>query len=688
MMKGREQPGSGASETDFLKYLQTLCSDETLYNRKEGFFTHFIEQIDEQVSDSFFNKFGKLKTDEERILDTWAIKPVHTLKIQSFYKAKDSDMAEYFRKKGNAAFQNKENMEALVMYSRAVMKAPYNSEDCLSLSYANRSAVLYHVGEYQHSLNDIDMAFEAAYPTDLMYKVLDRRGQCYTKLGLYTKAFEAFQASERALSDSTLEEKKMASWRNDLKKKMQLCQGKTDKVQTSCSSESDDRVFAGASPILPNASTVVALKESNEAGRYAVVTRPVGTGQVLISENPYASVIPMERFGTHCLQCSTRLVAPVACKWCSSIAFCSASCRDAALGTYHKWECKFIDLLTGSGMSLNCFLALRIITQHDLQYFKDLEPLLHRPASLPSEKEPHRPHNYISIYNMVSLEEHRGPEDFLERSLMACFLLKVLQRADFFGRWDEDEGPPDRDLTEDELFIGSLLLKNLQVLQFNSHEISSIGYDKDKVNFKAIRNMSLGLAVYPTASFCNHSCYPAVARYFNGRKMVVINIRPLQAGDILAENYGPIFTHHDMQTRHRKLLSRYWFRCTCEACQGDWPTYNNMSAKRKLRCQTCAKGLVLVDPKKIQVKCPSCNTQNNVQECLAIITKADDSYVSAQMHMTSGQREEAIKTLTWYVDTLCKLTVPPIRELHQAMESLRLLFAARGTVQVRNPLKI
>lgn len=686
MMEGREKPGPGASEAEVQQYLQSLCSDATLFNQKEGFFTHFIEQIDAQVSDAYYNKFDKLQSDEERILDTWAIKPVHTLKVQSFYTGKDSERAEYFRIKGNMAFQSKNNLEALVMYTRSVLKAPDNSEECLSLSYANRSAVLFHLNQHQLCLNDIQMAIDCGYPSNLMFKVLDRRGQSLVKLGRYSNALEAFQAAQTALSDSTLDEKKMETWRSDIHKKMQLCQGKTDKVQKKAT-ETVDPLFGGASPVLPNASVAVGLEESKEAGRYAVVTRPVGTGQVLISEEPYACVLKVDRIGTHCLHCTQRLIAPVACKWCSSVAFCSRECRDQASSTYHRWECKFHNLFIGSGMSLNCYLALRIITQHNLEFFKELQPRLKDSSVLPSESHPHRPDDYLSVYHMASLEEKRSPEDFLQRSLMACFLLKALQRMEFFGRWDED-GPPDKDLTEDELFIGGLLLKHLQIIQFNSHEISGLAFVKDKISFKESKNIQLGLALYPTVTFCNHSCYPAVARYFQGNRMVVLNIRPLQKGDIVAENYGPVFTHHEQQQRQRKLLSRYWFKCECEACLNNWPMYENMPFKRKLRCQTCSQSLNLVDPKKTQIKCSGCNTQTNVSEAMLIISKAEELYLSGKTHMEAGEREEAIRVYSQYADTICKYTNPPVKELHLALDSLRLLVAARGTIQTRNPIKM
>ena len=68
-----------------------------------------------------------------------------------------------------------------------------------------------------------------------------------------------------------------------------------------------------------------------------------------------------------------RLVAPVPCKWCSGVAFCSPRCRDHALASYHRWECRFLDLLLGSGVSLNVYLALRVATQNSLHFFQKVK---------------------------------------------------------------------------------------------------------------------------------------------------------------------------------------------------------------------------------------------------------------------------------------------------------------------------
>lgn len=68
-----------------------------------------------------------------------------------------------------------------------------------------------------------------------------------------------------------------------------------------------------------------------------------------------------------------RLETAIPCIKCSGVAFCSISCRTMALSTYHKFECNYLDLLIGSGMSVLCFAALRIISQQSIEYFADVD---------------------------------------------------------------------------------------------------------------------------------------------------------------------------------------------------------------------------------------------------------------------------------------------------------------------------
>ena len=65
--------------------------------------------------------------------------------------------------------------------------------------------------------------------------------------------------------------------------------------------------------------------------------------------------------------------------------------------------------------------------------------------------------------------------------------------------------------TEQEMIIGSMILRNLQVLQFNAYEICEFRMESRK-HFRNSKSYNLGVGIYNTASFINHSCAPNVTR--------------------------------------------------------------------------------------------------------------------------------------------------------------------------------
>lgn len=163
---------------------------------------------------------------------------------------------------------------------------------------------------------------------------------------------------------------------------------------------------------------------------------------------------------------------------------------------------------------------------------------------------------------------------------------------------------------ETEIKIGEMLLFNLQMLQFNAHEI----YEKIHSNahrFKGAKINYIGVGLYTTVALFNHQCYPAVtrwvnlsqlntvmklpfSRYFIGKNIVINSIRPLKNGDIVAENYGPIFTKKNLVARKNFLNSRYWFDCQCSACVQNWPSFDLNKEDASVRLRR-VKFLLIID---------------------------------------------------------------------------------------------
>ena len=73
------------------------------------------------------------------------------------------------------------------------------------------------------------------------------------------------------------------------------------------------------------------------------------------------------------------------CPTCSRIGFCSLKCRSQALETYHAYECSIIDCLFEAGISITCYLALRMITLQKCCFFTGLKPFIEKDSPIKQE---------------------------------------------------------------------------------------------------------------------------------------------------------------------------------------------------------------------------------------------------------------------------------------------------------------
>lgn len=88
---------------------------------------------------------------------------------------------------------------------------------------------------------------------------------------------------------------------------------------------------------------------------------------------------------------------------------------------------------------------------------------------------------------------------------MANVLVNLLKQKGYFASNGDDQPSED-----DETFIGTLILRNLQILQFNSHEIFDLlTAKKDSIT----QTMTIGAGLYSTLALFNHSCNPDIVRY-------------------------------------------------------------------------------------------------------------------------------------------------------------------------------
>ncbi|XP_050521268.1 SET and MYND domain-containing protein 4-like [Daktulosphaira vitifoliae] len=631
---------------------------------------------------NFFNDKDKIKYIYERLYNE-SIKIDIDESQQSRAIGKNGTKVLEIKKTGTKYFQKSDNIQALHWYSIAILYCPQVTNDWLkqlSILYANRSACLYHLKFYDLAIADIQRAFEHEYPNELRYKVYERKAKCLLATNRLKSALESFKATLQTLDDSNLSLEKRRKWQLDVQIMVaMLSQDKNAKKDVELKNNKDSHKLYGApNDLYPAATNAMKIEYNSLEGRHARASRNIPVGKVILIEKAYASVL-LQKYGhSHCTNCFNKLIAPLPCPGCSNVAFCDESCKEVAMKSYHAFECLMMPTLFSHEISISCLIALRIITQKPLKYFTSIEFYLNKlqESKLPSIK--YEPNDYINLYSLVTHRESRSIHDILHRAHLATYFLWNLKKTNYFPKHDNEN----EFLTDDEAFIGSLILHHLELLQFNAFEVSEIqdssGNDQHSI--------FIGGSVYPTLALLNHSCNPCVVRYHKGTSVIVQTIRELDVDDPITENYGPMFAFHTKDERQNTLKKRYWFECHCIACSQDWPLYNEMEMSRSLRikCSNCKNAITISsESMDFTAKCNICFKSTNLFEDLKVLQKTESLFSEAKICMGNGDYLKALPILSSLLTLFHKHLVQPFKDYHLCQEAVKKCILALGNKQKR-----
>ncbi|XP_032526792.2 SET and MYND domain-containing protein 4 isoform X2 [Danaus plexippus] len=719
----------------------TMCSDVTLCANNKGFFKNFAEEMVSLAEiDGWLDDF-ELIEDKEKVLavrnNQKIMEPINELlsRIQPLFRGKDARVSHEKKTAAVIALKNGDLVKSLSLANQAVLRAPMTGTDeiidsgiTLALSLWVRSEVLLSLNRPKPALEDLKLALKERLPARMRADYYWRMGHCYKGTGETTRAKVSYELASRLLGDKKEAKIQLANDIESLKHSTQ---------SESPSKLKEPQLTSGATLNLPALSKLLKITEDNEKGRYAVANAPVKTGDIVLVESPYAACLLADCHGSHCLHCFVRLEdfedsAPIWCPNCSGVAFCSIQCRDAAISTYHLYECPFFNLFIGSGMSVLSHIALRMVTQAGLDTSLSIHskflsnevktiqsPVLNdvegekKKFKIKSRKErlnrTRKGMNIIEnktsdtqeiepqiknetsynekiemaaeqIYSLLAHSRQRKGADYLKRIIMGMFLTECLKKTDFFKNCEKEN------ITRAEISICELIVRNLQLLQFNAHEIYETV--RGEHQFRGSKPVYIGVGIYPTGALFNHECYPAVARYFYGKKMSYRAIRPLEPGEIAAENYGPHFLMRTLKERQRMLTCRYWFRCQCIACVEDWPTLKETESKSPiyLRClnKKC-HGKIKVIKNPTNLKCPKCSmafNKTSLKECLNEVDIVLSQYEAGAKLMEQQRPQDAIEIFSKAIDCFYDFAMPPHRETHIAQESLRSCYATFGNTHI------
>uniref|UniRef100_H3AH97 SET and MYND domain containing 4 n=1 Tax=Latimeria chalumnae TaxID=7897 RepID=H3AH97_LATCH len=289
---------------------------------------------------------------------------------------KEPQAMRFYREKGNENFKLKKYIEAAVLYSKGISNASPTSDE-VSLCFANRSAALLYLHQYEECLQDIKRAQKHGYPESLEHKVLLRRVECLLQLGKFQEANEAFKevekkiTSNRNLSSTTAQTslqrlKDLKSSKSRMK--MACLETPAERLKGLRLQQESERVSC--------ASASINMQFDLSHGRHLVALKDIEPGETLVEEEAFVSVlIPGEQKAEklegpeavwdssignqdlHCHHCLKASLSGLTCPSCCFTRYCSESCKERAQDAYHRIECPLGALLLALGVY--CHVAFR-----------------------------------------------------------------------------------------------------------------------------------------------------------------------------------------------------------------------------------------------------------------------------------------------------------------------------------------
>lgn len=273
--------------------------------------------------------------------------------------------------------------------------------------------------------------------------------------------------------------------------------------------------------------TQAEVKSSPLGGRGLFATKNHASGDVLISlDRPLIAVLDNARIEDTCSWCFSWTELPVLsgagvnqapkvnwCTGCKKVKYCSKRCQSQAWKTEHKRECKIFAAQPES------------IPNTVVAVMRMLE-------GLNTKSDLHKA--------ILDMQTHRddfekaGGKKWEAMQLMAHTALKFLG-----GKESAFKLEPTK--------------MAMCMVMCNSSRLVTPTFDP------------LGLALDPRTCVINHSCSPSAVIVFDGPKIAVRALKPIQSGEEVLISY--VDSSAPFGVRQAELKDQYFFDCTCIKCK-------------------------------------------------------------------------------------------------------------------------
>ncbi|XP_063812180.1 SET and MYND domain-containing protein 4 isoform X2 [Pseudophryne corroboree] len=532
------------------------------------------------LKESFMACWSQLQQEDEEVVERLC----SDLSVE-----KEPRAVLFYKEEGNKRFGRKQYTAAAALYSKAISHAGPGTEE-IAVCFANRSAVLFHLGHYSVCLEDINRAQEHGYPERLKSKILQRQTECLEKLRQSVSSNAKSSRTEGAgLTEDT---GKLAKF------------SMSDKLQ---------ELKLNKNLQLSNASSSLSLQFSSSKGRHLVASKDIAQGDLLIWEEAYVSVIIPNRkklsgqnawdatvsnCDLYCHHCLQRTLASLPCPHCSFSRYCSNKCMDEAWEKYHYVECSLGSILLCFGIF--CQTSLRAVL---LAGYRQVSGILSQTLNISALKNASNEHyysDYTSLINLLAhIEHHKEERKFLYALTSAALCKKLcidqLRRKEVVTPGEDTmDGHAEQDKILDLQLIGSAILLHMLQLHCNAQAVTVIQEEYEEYTTSLVESnkcVRLATALFPVLSLLNHSCDPNTSVTFQGRCAIVKASRPIRKGEEVEHCYGPHKLRMDRAERRHLLKDQYFFMCQCEACKQEQGSKDNASCDFCCpKCQATLEG--------------------------------------------------------------------------------------------------
>lgn len=425
---------------------------------------------------------------------------------------KDNKLSIKYREQGNRYYIQKNFNKAMEMFHKGLCYAEINSVH-ISFAFGNRSLCLFDKQRYEDSLINIQLAKDANYPEELMFKLDNRKAKCLENI----------------------------------------------EPKNSAKSPNLPKLSLEADIQIPNMASVLEVKHNHQYGRHIITNSDIVVNQTVLIETPLSDVLIGSEY-LRCSHCLKENMNFIACKKCVSAMFCDEICAN---NPYHRYECDLYKLfgweddgcfrkllqsivrLVLMGVTLTSTLNVDELMQlvagctgvdetteiaiAEDSFRSKIETLLKLSCFIPTEKELYEGSIQVACLAYDLLLELTEIRRIFSTVAYQRFLMHLTVH-----------------------FAGSFNTNRLTLADINSFG-ESVDY--------------YGQAIFNIRSFLNHACVPNVVCLSYDNILVCKTIKPIKKGEQLFIDYIENDLKEERKTvRRGRLKDMYGFLCGCDLC--------------------------------------------------------------------------------------------------------------------------